>query len=104
MAKYDVYQVGLAVALLILVASFALYGTGTSVTGYAAKSAIYKDVDGDGYGNPATVKYNVRQSVGYVLNGLDCNDNNKRVKPGINEVCKNKIDDNCNGLIDESCR
>jgi hypothetical protein len=32
----------------------------------------------------------------------DCNDHDPNVRPGIDEVCGNGIDDNCNGQIDES--
>jgi hypothetical protein len=68
----------------------------------------YRDADGDGYGNPA-VSVTVCSSVppaGYVSNNLDCNDNDPAISPAAVEVCNNKIDDNCNGLIDEktSCQ
>lgn len=32
--------------------------------------------------------------------GFDCNDSSKAIKPDAGEVC-NKVDDNCNGLIDD---
>jgi alpha-tubulin suppressor-like RCC1 family protein len=37
---------------------------------------------------------------GYVSNSSDCNDNNMSVNPMKSEFC-NRIDDNCNGQIDE---
>jgi secreted trypsin-like serine protease len=43
---------------------------------------------------------------GYCLGGGpmgDCNDANPYQNPGAAEVCGNGIDDNCNGLVDESC-
>ena len=33
----------------------------------------------------------------------DCNDGNAAVRPGTPEVCGNKIDDNCDGQVDEGC-
>jgi hypothetical protein len=33
----------------------------------------------------------------------DCNDANAAVHPGAPEVCGNKIDDNCDGQVDEGC-
>jgi hypothetical protein len=33
----------------------------------------------------------------------DCDDGNPSVHPGAAEVCGNKIDDNCNGIVDEGC-
>jgi hypothetical protein len=33
----------------------------------------------------------------------DCNDGNASVHPGAAEICGNKVDDNCNGLVDEGC-
>jgi hypothetical protein len=34
---------------------------------------------------------------------LDCNDNQVSVNPGMNEVCGNNTDDDCNGTIDIGC-
>ncbi len=36
-------------------------------------------------------------------NNLDCNDNNPNVNPGLNEMCGDGLDNNCNGHIDEGC-
>ncbi len=35
--------------------------------------------------------------------GADCNDCDPNVNPNAQEICGNKIDDNCNGLVDETC-
>lgn len=51
------------------------------------------DQDRDGY-----VPNN---SCGYGSQG-DCDDNNSLILPGVAEIC-NGIDDNCNGVVDESC-
>ena len=52
------------------------------------------DVDGDGF-----------TAVGACVGSMnDCNDNNAAVFPGAAEVCGDRIDNNCNGIIDEECR
>jgi hypothetical protein len=70
--------------------------------GYAAVT-YFQDLDGDTYGN-----INVSLStcdippLGYVLNSLDCNDNNAAVRPNATEICDG-IDNDCDAIIDEGC-
>lgn len=45
---------------------------------------VQKDEDQDGFPSP-----------------LDCADDDRLVNPGVNEICGNKKDDNCDGQIDE---
>jgi hypothetical protein len=56
---------------------------------------ICVDNDGDGYGIEGF-------NQGCLYTGIDCNDSNANVHPFATEIC-NGIDDNCNGLIDETC-
>ncbi|MCS6990618.1 MAG: MopE-related protein, partial [Chitinophagales bacterium] len=67
-----------------------------------ASSAWYADVDGDTYGDPATVVVACTAPAGYVSNNQDCDDTNPAINPAAAEVCANGIDDNCNGQVDEN--
>lgn len=65
----------------------------------------YVDVDNDGYGSsssPGVCSGNSLLS-GYVSIGGDCNDYNYYVNPGLNEVCGDGVDNDCNGRVDENC-
>lgn len=46
------------------------------------KKTYYKDSDGDSYGDAASSASSCTKPVGYVLNSLDCYDQNKLAKPG----------------------
>jgi hypothetical protein len=67
-----------------------------------AGTMIYRDADGDGFGDPARSASSCDGTipVGWVATGSDCDDANPNVHPGALEVC-NGFDDNCNGLVDE---
>jgi hypothetical protein len=66
----------------------------------------YRDVDGDGYGNPAgpivtgvCMAGGYQQcAAGYVMNNTDCNDNNPNVHPGAPDTPGDGVDWNCNGV------
>lgn len=62
----------------------------------------YKDNDGDGYGDIAFSLDTCLTSApaGYVINKLDCDDNNPEVHPGSTEICDG-LDNDCNGQIDD---
>ncbi len=63
----------------------------------------FADADKDGYGNPLQwIDSCFQPTATYVTNNLDCNDNNIAQSPGLQEVCNNATDDNCNGSIDET--
>jgi len=64
---------------------------------------VYRDADGDGYGNPGDSSPRCVGSAppGYVVDFTDCNDANLSAHPGAAETCSG-IDDDCNGFIAES--
>lgn len=75
----------------------------TPPTGYVTNNSdcndalvTYLDSDGDGFGIntvvPCGSPYNT-----------DCDDSNATVHPGATEICGNYIDDNCNGIAEETC-
>lgn len=63
------------------------------------KETLYRDLDGDGFGNPASSIYGCDLPSGYVYNNTDCDDSSALINPGMGESC-NFYDDNCNNLID----
>ena len=69
---------------------------------YCVAGLVYRDADGDGYGDPAVSVVGSLGSVpaGYVANATDCDDTNPAIHPGAAETC-NGIDDKCNGQEDE---
>jgi N-acetylneuraminic acid mutarotase len=80
-------------------------GTATGA-GYCACPAgrlFYRDSDGDGFGDPAVSKSSCDGAApaGYVIDYTDCNDAVRSAHPGAAEV-GNGIDDDCDGLVDES--
>jgi uncharacterized delta-60 repeat protein len=65
------------------------------------KTTYYQDADGDGYGNPeSTTEACSIVPRGFVSNNTDCNDDNALIHPDATELC-NRIDDDCDGAIDE---
>ena len=61
---------------------------------------VYRDADGDGFGDPNVTQFICSSPPGWVLHAGDCNDANPAIHPGALEVC-NGLDDNCDGQIDE---
>ncbi|MBY0486466.1 MAG: DUF11 domain-containing protein, partial [Flavobacteriaceae bacterium] len=56
----------------------------------------YLDADADGYGSLASIKV----ACGGSLFSTDCDDANAAIHPGAVDVCRDGIDNDCNGVID----
>ena len=61
---------------------------------------FYRDMDGDGYGDPDDVQDACDAPAGYSVLWTDCDDTEPEIHPAASEVC-NSIDDDCDGLVDE---
>ncbi len=64
----------------------------------------YKDADGDGFGDADTPFFTCSSVLppGFVRNALDCNDLDGTIHPNGLEITCNQIDENCNGMNDDS--
>ncbi len=62
-------------------------------------STWYADVDGDGFGDPASVAEFCEPPEAAVQLGMDCDDNDAGAYPGAPELCDDVIDRNCDGLV-----
>ncbi len=62
---------------------------------------FYADVDGDGYGDPATSTSACSQPSGYVTDGTDCDDTDATAHPGALEVAYDVADNDCDGYQDD---
>jgi hypothetical protein len=63
--------------------------------------SAWRDFDGDGYGDPATLTLSCSFPSGLVDNGDDCDDTRAEVSPDEQEVCGG-LDDDCDGQIDDA--
>jgi internalin A len=68
---------------------------------FAAQTQYCKDLDLDGYGNPADCE--AAYEIGLVDNDGDCNDLDDTINPAAEEICGDLIDNNCMDGIDEGC-
>ena len=65
------------------------------------RAMLHTDADRDGYGSPSSTTMGC-PSIGLVADGTDCDDTRADVSPGASELCGNGIDDDCDGMTDES--
>ena len=63
-------------------------------------SAWYQDSDGDQFGNPDVVLFQIDQPSGYVANDGDCDDGQSSVNPAAEEIADG-LDNNCDQQVDE---
>ena len=61
---------------------------------------FYGDADGDGYGG-GTPFYACATPPDATTDGSDCDDTNAAVNPGAAEVAYSRLDENCNGYVDD---
>lgn len=64
-------------------------------------SPWYVDADEDGFGDPSQVEETCSQPEDTVSNGLDCNDDDVSIHPGVTETCDGK-DEDCSGIPDDT--
>lgn len=77
--------------------------TGARYCPCVAGGIFYRDLDADGYGDPAVPVAACDGVIpsGYVSNAADCNDSNAFIHPGTLELCDG-IDNNCDSSIDNT--
>jgi YVTN family beta-propeller protein len=76
-------------------------GIDNDCDGEVDEGVFYPDEDGDGHGDAKAEGQSCPVPEDYVTNKTDCDDADKAVNPGKNEILQNFLDDNCDGQIDE---
>jgi len=69
-------------------------------SGGTARVTYHRDMDGDGFGNPATSMPSCTPLPGWVTDGRDCNDDCVSCSPSGTEICDG-LDNDCDGAADE---
>jgi hypothetical protein len=64
---------------------------------------LWTDADGDGWGEPGSVRQACEPPLHAATRGGDCDDGDPRVSPGHEEICCNQDDDDCDGRVDQPC-
>jgi hypothetical protein len=64
-------------------------------------STFFLDADGDGFGDPDSPTDACEAPEGYVEDDTDCDDSDEEINPGAEEVPHDRVDNDCDGEIDE---
>lgn len=67
----------------------------------AGAQKYYRDTDGDGFGDKQVSSWLCQPTAGWVTDQSDCDDTHKEAHPGLNEVCGNNIDEDCDDQIED---
>lgn len=71
---------------------------------HEGRAIYYQDFDQDGWGSDKFIISDRFPPIGYSSRTGDCDDGNSFANPGRPEVCYTPFDDNCDGVINESCQ
>jgi hypothetical protein len=66
-------------------------------------TTFFADADMDGFGGSSSQQLCAPSGIYSVTNTDDCDDTDSLIHPGASEICYNGIDENCNGMFDDSC-
>lgn len=69
----------------------------------STKTTFYYDSDVDGYGNNAITAQYCDPQGAYLITGGDCNDSASSIHPGATEICRDGIDQDCDGQASINC-
>lgn len=65
--------------------------------------AWYADDDADGFGDPLETTSGCDAPSGFIADQTDCDDTNALINPGVEEDGGNEVDENCDGVVDDTC-
>ena len=69
----------------------------------AEGNTYYLDKDGDKYGDDETGIRSCSRIAGRITTGGDCDDGDKTINPGVEEICEDAIDNDCADGVDDGC-
>ena len=95
----SIYPLMFLVCLVVFAGCSGGGGGGSSDDG-GGDITYYRDLDGDGYGDPGDTTEAASAPTGYVADNTDCDDSNPDINPGITELCTDGVDNNCDGDTD----